>query len=175
MGEARAFSRIRRRRQRQPAWDPASRCALDCDIVALNLEPISYLVALKEPWTLQKLDAVELEYRCFLQLVRDYPGEGIAPSEDCDTYWHHHILALELYLAHCQTLFGGPLLHYPFSGRMGPRDAERQWQRFMRSQRLITDLITRVQSTPATDGADHDPTRPEVPQPRRHLGLVQGA
>lgn len=127
--------------------DPASRDTLDADIRNLDLEPISFLVAFEQGWPLQKLDAIELEYRCFLQLVRDYPDDNIVPSRDCDLYWHAHILTLGLYLEHCAQLFGAPLLHYPFSGVLGEEDFARQQARFLHCRALHTGLINRVLGT----------------------------
>lgn len=177
MGEARRVGGLSSRSGRR-AFEPSTRCALDQDILDLDLEPISYLVAREQPsWPLARVDTAELTYRCFLQLVRDYPEENIAPGADCDIYWHHHILALELYLEHCQALFGGPLLHYPFSGALGPEDEEKQWARCRRSQRLHADLMSRVLSTQNHDttGDEHDPESSEVPQAHRYPGAVQGA
>ena len=175
MGETRRVaSRSPRLGRARP--DPSSRCALDADIAALNLEPISYLVAMEQPWTLEKLDATEFEYRCFWQLVRDHPEDNIVPSRDCDLYWHAHILTLGLYLEHCQEIFAHPLLHYPFSGQLGPEDAARQQERFRRCRQLFTDLMSRVLRTQHCDptGEDHDHTIPAVPQSRRYPGLAQG-
>ena len=157
--------------------DPSARHALDRDIAALDLEPISHLVAMEQPWSLEKLDAVELEYRCFLQITRDYPYRAIVPSRDCDTYWHAHILTLELYLEHCQRLFGRPLLHYPFSGAMGEKDHARQQARFRSSRHLQDQLINRVLGTHprGISGDEHEPANPEVPQPGRYPGAAQGA
>ncbi len=174
MGEARGATR--RLSVLTGAPDPAARRALDADIRALNLEPVSFLVACEQPWPLSKIDAVEFEYRCFLQLVRDYPDEALAPSRDCDLYWHAHILNLELYLADCQRLFGAPLLHYPFSGRLGATDAARQRARFRRHRRLLTDLMSRVPRTHYRDqGDDNETTILQVPQPGRHAGAAQAA
>lgn len=166
MGEARRAGGLSSRSGRQ-AFDPSTRRVLDPDILDLDLEPISYLAARDQPsWSLEKLDATELGYRCFLQLVRDYPDENIAPNLDCDLYWHSHILALELYLQHCEALFGGPLLHYPFSGSLGPEDEARQRARCARSWRLHADLMSRVLSTRNDDttGDEHEPATAEVPE-----------
>ena len=176
MGEARRAERLSPGFD-QAGHDPSMRCVLDPDIAGLDLEPISFLVALEQPWPLEKLDATEFEYRCFLQLVRDYPEDNIAPGRDCDTYWHAHILALGLYLEHCRTLFGGPLLHYPFSGTLGPQDAALQQERFRRSRRLHAELMNRVLGTQhrGTNGDRHDTIHFEVPQPGGYAGAVQGA
>lgn len=176
MPEAKRTRTVPTRRRRAERAAPPRR-ALDADILALNLEPVSFLVACEQPWTLEKVDAIELEYRCFLQLARDHPDEAIVPSHDCDTYWHAHILTLGLYLEHCEALFGAPLLHYPFSGRLGAEDAARQRERGRRSRRLQAELMKRVQATHnvTTTGADHEADIPEVPQPRRHAGAVPAA
>lgn len=176
MGEARGGRRLPSRRG-GTGRDPSGRRALDRDIADLDLEPISYLVAMEQPWPLHKLDAVELEYRCFLQLVRDHPARCIVPSRDCDLYWHAHILTLERYLGDCQALFGRPLLHYPFSGQLGADDAARQRARFRRCRRLHADLMSRVLRTRTCDttGDEHEDTIVQVPQPGRSAGAAQGA
>lgn len=166
MGEARRAGGLSSSSGR-PAFDPSARRALDRDILDLDLEPISYLMAQDQPaWSLAQVDATELGYRCFLQLVRDYPDENIAPNRDCDLYWHNHILALELYLQHSEALFGGPLLHYPFSGTLGPEDEARQRARCQRSWRLHADLMSRVLCTQNSDttGDEHEPATTEVPE-----------
>ncbi len=123
------------------------RWTLDEEILELNLEPIAFLVALTERWDVERIDATELEYRCFLQLARDFPDLPIVPSRDCDTFWHCHVLTLGLYLEHCQKVFGRPLLHYPFSGALGEADAARQRARFEESRCLMGELVDRVRST----------------------------
>jgi len=123
------------------------RWTLDAEICELNLEPIAFLVALTERWGVERIDAAELEYRCFLQLARDFPDRPLAPSQDADTFWHCHVLTLGLYLEHCQKVFGRPLLHWPFSGAMGEADAARQRARFEESRYLISELVNRVRCT----------------------------
>jgi hypothetical protein len=124
-----------------------SRSALDEDIAGLDLEPISYLAVLNERWDLPKVDAIELEYRCWLQCVRDYPEEVIVPSFDCDLFWHQHVLYLELYLEQMQRIFGRVLLHYPFSGLLGESDAALQEARFLKSRRIVDGLLNRLPRT----------------------------
>lgn len=123
------------------------RWTLDEDIRELNLEPIAFLVALTEDWDVERIDAAELEYRCFLQLARDFPDRPLVPSRDTDIFWHCHVLTLGLYLEHCQKVFGRPLLHWPFSGVLGEADAARQLARFEESRCLIGELVNRVRST----------------------------
>jgi hypothetical protein len=140
---------------------PLPRTALDPDISSLNLEPVSYLVAREQTWSLQRIDEIELEYRAYLQIVRDQPDQSIVPSRDCDTYWHAHILILDLYLDQCSKLFGKPLSHYPFSGCFGEADAAQQNARFSQSQQRVTDLIRRLGSNPPTlhpSGDINEPT-----------------
>jgi hypothetical protein len=176
MGEARGGGRLAGW-QSPAAPELLPRCALDRDIAELNLEPISYLVALEQDWSLDRLDDTELEYRCFLQLVRDHPDDTIVPSRDCDTYWHNHILALGLYLEHCQALFGAPLLHYPFSGLLSPEDEARQRARMGRAHRLHAELVSRVRAArhrefieEGLESADF-----EITAPAQYLGAAQGA
>jgi hypothetical protein len=121
---------------------PHERSELDADIAGLNLEPVTYL-AVREGWTLEKADTLELEYRCFLQCIRDYPDVVIVPTRDCDLYWHQHILALPLYLEHCDQLFGHTLMHWPFTA-MDEEDAALHQHRFRRSLKLVKGLVERV-------------------------------
>jgi hypothetical protein len=124
-----------------------TRCGLDEDIAGLDLESISYLAVLNERWDLDKVDAIELEYRCWLQCVRDFPEETVVPSFDCDLYWHQHILYLGLYLEQMHRIFGHVLLHYPFSGLLGEADAALQQARYVKSRRIVGDLVNRVRRT----------------------------
>jgi hypothetical protein len=128
-----------------------TRTALDDDIAELNLEPVSFLAVLKERWGVEKVDSIELEYRCWLQCVRDFPDELLVPSFDCDLYWHHHILCLGLYLEQTTQLFGRALLHWPFSGALGEADAARQQARFQKSRRIVGDLLDRVRRARSTN------------------------
>jgi hypothetical protein len=140
----------------QPAASAATtldRWTLDAEIAELNLEPIAFLVALTERWRVERIDAAELEYRCFLQLARDFPDRPLAPSRDVDIFWHCHVLTLGLYLEHCQKVFGRPLLHWPFSGALGEADAARQSARFEESRCLISELVIRVRSTHSLNGS----------------------
>jgi hypothetical protein len=132
--------------QSEPGRD--ARSALDEDIASLDLASISYLAVLNERWGLEKVDAIEFEYRCWLQCVRDYPEEVIVPSFDCDLYWHSHILFLGLYLEQSRRLFGRVLLHFPFSGVRGEDDAALQEARFLKSRRIVGGLVDRVRRTP---------------------------
>jgi hypothetical protein len=124
-----------------------TRQALDEDIAGLDLAPVSYLAVLNEDWDLEKLDAIELEYKVWLQCVRDFPDELIVPSLDCDRYWHNHLLVTGLYLEQTTRLFGKPLLHWPFAGAMGADDAAQQQARFDRSRPIVNSLLSRVRST----------------------------
>jgi hypothetical protein len=122
------------------------RQVLDADLATLDLTPVSYLAVLNEGWDLEKLEAIELEYRVWLQCVRDFPGEAIVPSLDCDRYWHCHLLITGLYLEQTTRLFGEPLLHWPFAGAYGAEDAAQQQARFDRSRPIINGLLARVRS-----------------------------
>lgn len=111
--------------------------ALDPDIAALDLEPIAFKACMDEGWEIEKVDRITLDYRCFLQAVRNAPDELLAPSKDVDLFWHHHILDTRKYIEDCQNLFGKYIHHFPYSGIRGDKDAQEQDERFQRSQRLM--------------------------------------
>ena len=75
-----------------------------------------------EGWTLAHANAVELEYRRFLQLMKQFPEEETAPLVDVDTFWHYHILDTMKYAEDCQNVFGYFLHHFPYFGMRGEDD-----------------------------------------------------
>jgi len=96
-------------------------------IADLDLEPIKVKLmheASGEGWSLQKANAVELEYRRFLYLMKTFPHEQTAPLMDVDTFWHYHILDTMKYAADCEAVFGYFLHHFPYIGLRGEEDEE---------------------------------------------------
>ncbi|WP_109370593.1 MULTISPECIES: glycine-rich domain-containing protein-like [unclassified Massilia] len=94
----------------------------------LNLDRIKHKlmhVESGEGWSQQKADAVELEYRRFLCLMKMYPNETLAPQVDVDTFWHYHILDTMKYAKDCERAFGYFLHHYPYVG-MGDGEQDAQ-------------------------------------------------
>lgn len=96
----------------------------------LNLEPVKLKLMHKESgegWSNAKADAVEIEYRRFLYLMKLFPNEETSPLVDVDTFWHYHILDTRKYAADCQHAFGYFLHHFPYVG-LGAEgdDTERQ-------------------------------------------------
>jgi hypothetical protein len=75
-----------------------------------------------EGWSAAHADAVEVEYRRFLTLMKLYPNESTAPLVDVDTFWHYHILDTAKYAADCASAFGYFLHHYPYLGLDGEED-----------------------------------------------------
>jgi hypothetical protein len=130
-----------------PRAQEGPRQSLDQDIASLDLAPVSFLAVMTEGWDLEKVDSMEIEYKAWLQCVRDFPDQIIVPSQECDRYWHCHILITELYLEQTTRLFGQPLHHYPFSGAMGEADEALQQARFLASRPVVDDLVSRVRST----------------------------
>ena len=117
---------------------------LDTDIAALNLECISYKACRDEGWSLEKIDRIEREYRVFLQMLRlkDLYGlDSVAPTRDIDKYWHHHILDTSKYQDDCQSLFGGYIHHFPYSGVFGKEDAARQSERVQKTVCFINEYL----------------------------------
>jgi hypothetical protein len=97
----------------------------DTAIAALDLDPIKVKLIHPESgegWTRQHTDAVELEYRRFLFLMKKFPNEVTAPLADVDTFWHYHILDTMKYAADCEHMFGYFLHHFPYSGMRGEED-----------------------------------------------------
>jgi hypothetical protein len=129
---------------------------LDADIRELNLVPVCFLLATSQQWPLARIRRAELEYRLFLQMVRNDPRQIPVPSLDADQFWHGHLQCLELYVDDCQRLFGRLLLHYPFAGAFGGNDTRRQRQRFQKSQAKLAEMR----------GARR-PARTNLRQPRR--------
>ena len=76
-----------------------------------------------EPWSPEKLDLAEQEYRRFMALCRAYPEEAIVPCQLVDQFWHQHILDTAAYRDDCDRVFGHFYDHYPYFGLNGPEDA----------------------------------------------------
>jgi hypothetical protein len=101
----------------------------------LDLDPIKVKLMHKESgegWSLEKVNAVETEYRRFLYLMKTFPNEVTAPQVEVDVFWHYHILDTMKYAADCQNAFGYFLHHYPYIGMRGEDDVavqERAGQR----------------------------------------------
>jgi len=94
-------------------------------INALDLAPIKTKLmhrASGEGWSAAHADAVEIEYRRFLTLMKLYPNEATAPLVDVDTFWHYHILDTAKYATDCASAFGYFLHHYPYLGLDGVED-----------------------------------------------------
>lgn len=79
-----------------------------------------------EGWDQAKADAVEVEYKRFLHLSKEFPNELIAPSQAVDTFWHYHILDTVKYAADCAAVFGYFLHHNPNVGLDDAEPAARQ-------------------------------------------------
>ena len=113
---------------------------IDGDIAALNLESIAFKVCMDEGWNVEEVDNAEHDYRLFLQAVRRFPNEALAPTKAIDVFWHHHILDTSKYTEDCARLFGRYIHHYPYSGVLSPQDAQEQEARFRRTQALMTSI-----------------------------------
>jgi hypothetical protein len=108
-------------------------------IAELDLDPIKVKLMHKESgegWSLEKANAVEFEYRRFLQLMKMYPGEQTAPLFDVDTFWHYHILDTMKYAADCERVFGYFLHHFPYIGLRGEDDEAAHHEAGSRMQEL---------------------------------------
>ena len=98
---------------------------------ALDLNPIKVKLMHKESgegWSLQRTNAIEIEYRRFLYLLNLYPEAQVAPTVDVDTFWHYHILDTMKYARDCDRIFGRFLHHDPSLGLEGENGIEIQQQ-----------------------------------------------
>ncbi len=94
-------------------------------IAALDLEAIKVKLMHQESgegWSLEQVNAVEVEYRRFLYLMKLYPTEQTAPLFDVDIFWHYHILDTQKYAIDCEAVFGYFLHHFPYIGLRGEDD-----------------------------------------------------
>ena len=120
--------------------------ALDLDAIKTKLKH----VASGEGWSAAHADAVEVEYRRFLTLMKLYPNEATAPLVDVDTFWHYHILDTAKYAADCERAFGYFLHHYPYLGMDEDEDGAIRDQAGARMQELYAATFgANLQAAPA--------------------------
>lgn len=91
------------------------------EIAELDLEPVKkkLMHASGAGWTREQASTTEVEYRRFLDLMKNFPAEQTAPSVAVDTFWHYHILDTVKYAADCEHAFGYFLHHNPHVGMDG--------------------------------------------------------
>ena len=122
-------------------------------IAALDLDRIKTKlchVESGEGWSRARADAVEVEYRRFLYLMKAFPAEQTVPSVEVDTFWHYHILDTMHYAADCEAAFGYFLHHDPAVGLAGDSAAP---ERFRRAARMNTLYQATFGASPAPTGA----------------------
>jgi len=96
-------------------------------VADLDLDPIKVKLMHAESgegWSLEKVNAIEFEYRRFLYLMKMFPNEQTAPLMDVDIFWHYHILDTMKYAVDCENVFGYFLHHFPYIGLRGEDDEE---------------------------------------------------
>ena len=98
----------------------ASVSAIDLSMVKMKLMDLEE----GEGWSVDHCDRVEIEYRRYLSLSRQYPDKAVVPSKVVDTFWHFHILDTQAYAEDCDRAFGYFLHHYPYFGMRGDQDAQ---------------------------------------------------
>jgi hypothetical protein len=126
-------------------------------VMELNLDPIKTKlmhVQSGEGWSLEKVNAVEKEYRRFLCLMTLYPNEEIAPMVDVDTFWHYHILDTMKYAADCEKAFGYFLHHYPYLGMHGEDDEQARVDGGERMRTLYEATFGEAYQGAAADGLE---------------------
>lgn len=93
-------------------------------IAALNLDRIKMKLmhSSGEQWSQEKADAVEVEYRRFLYLVKTHPDQDMTPLVEVDIFWHYHILDTMKYAQDCEQAFGYFVHHHQYSGIEGTQE-----------------------------------------------------
>lgn len=111
-----------------------------CNVIAaLDLAPIKVKLMHKESgegWSLEQVNEVEIEYRRFLLLLKQFPDEQVVPRFDVDIFWHYHILDTMKYAIDCEQIFGYFLHHYPYSGLGGEDEQAAHDRTGARTQQL---------------------------------------
>jgi hypothetical protein len=113
-------------------------------IAELDLDPIkvkTMQLESGEAWSLEKVNAVEVEYRRFLYLMKKFPNEATAPQVDVDKFWHYHILDTMKYAEDCQQAFGYFLHHFPYLGMRSKEDLQALQQAGDHMQELYEDCF----------------------------------
>jgi hypothetical protein len=94
-----------------------------------------------EGWTLEHANAIELEYRRFLYLMKKFPREAASPVVDVDVFWHYHILDTMKYAVDCEKVFGHFLHHFPYFGMRGEEDEQALERAGVRMQQLYEETF----------------------------------
>jgi hypothetical protein len=113
-------------------------------IDSLDLEAIKVKLIHKksgEGWSHERANAIELEYKRFLYLMKTFPNEHTSPLVDVDTFWHYHILDTKKYAADCQKVFGFFLHHFPYVGMRGKEDEQALVRMGRRMQQLYEETF----------------------------------
>lgn len=113
----------------QPSDDLGAFATLDLALIKRKLMHVKT----GKGWDEARANAVEIEYRRFLYLMKKFPQEQLAPPKDVDTFWHYHILDTRKYARDCETLFGHFLHHRP---NLGLGDAKADGERRGAGDRL---------------------------------------
>jgi hypothetical protein len=83
-------------------------------IVGLDLSQVRAKAMKRHGWSEEKALALESEYKDFLILLAEQPGETVSPwTDDLDLFWHEHILDTVRYAGDCQWVFGRVIHHDP--------------------------------------------------------------
>ena len=129
--------------------DFAAFAALDLDRIKTKLCHVES----GEGWSRARADAVEVEYKRFLFLMKAYPTEQTVPSVEIDTFWHYHILDTIKYAADCKAAFGYFLHHDPSVGLAGASEAPERARRAAR----MDELYAATFGAPASDYSGQTP------------------
>lgn len=111
-------------------------------LAQLDLGPIRYKLVFDadtSPWTLERVNVAEKQYRAYLTLALMFPERSLVPSKEIDAFWHQHILDTEKYAQDCELIFGHFLHHFPYFGIRGKKDAASLEESFRETKALFIE------------------------------------
>lgn len=85
-------------------------------IYSMNLDMVIETLTRKYKWLNSEAEEASRQYRNYLWLLKKYGlNQPLAPTEDIDEFWHHHILHTKKYREDCNNIFANYLDHTPIS------------------------------------------------------------
>lgn len=139
-------------------------------IFKLDLNSTKKYLEKKFGWSREKSSITEFNYKNFLLLFVNHPGEIFIPDADVDEMWHAHILDTQKYMNDCQKIFGYYLHHCPAPTEKIANDAIFN-ERMETTQRALAKLGTGSFARSAFCTNIPPPPPPPPPRPSSCLGI----
>lgn len=104
----------------------------------IDLDRIKAKIMKTKKWSDTRATDAEREYRRFLRLIAENPGQAIVPwSQDLDEFWHAHIQDTRAYAADCDRIFGRFIHHDPHI----EQDPDRYHEAWNRTRALYAEAF----------------------------------